>query len=104
VESELGRGSLFYFSIPFQFEADKEAKQFSPFVNLKGMKSLVVDDNDTARETLKSYLDSFGFQTSVAGTGEEALSIITAQEQENPFRLILLDHCDLPGFFGPLNS
>jgi polar amino acid transport system substrate-binding protein len=57
---------------------------------------LVVDDNALAREILKEYLDSFGYQATLAESGEQALELL---EQSQPFDLVLVDWV-MPGISG----
>jgi two-component system response regulator AtoC len=56
---------------------------------------LVVDDEPTFRETLLKVLSRRGFQVSGAGTGEEALQLLTRQD----FDVMVLD-LKMPGMSG----
>ncbi|HEY3368748.1 MAG TPA: cache domain-containing protein [Symbiobacteriaceae bacterium] len=100
VESEPGKGSTFRFIIPFQLQNPAEIVERSPFqqLQLKGARALVVDDNDTSREILKSYLDMFGMRVESADSGFAALDMLKANAGE-PFRLALIDW-KMPGMDG----
>ncbi len=56
---------------------------------------LVVDDNATARQTLRAHLERPGFSTTEASTGLEALELLETRE----FDVILLDVM-MPGLTG----
>jgi CheY-like chemotaxis protein len=56
------------------------------------MKVLVVDDSITAQNILSEMLESFGFEVSVAGSGEQALSELDrAAKESRPYKLVLMD-------------
>ncbi len=101
VESEIGRGSRFYFDAEFAC-ADEASDQ--PLIlppALSGMRVLVVDDNAAARETLQSMLESFSFNVSVVSSGTAALAALE-QASEGPdghFDLVLMDW-KMPGMDG----
>jgi len=57
---------------------------------------LVVEDNPTNREVAQLALETLGYQAELAEDGREALAkLIQAQEQGDPYRLVLLD-CQMP--------
>lgn len=58
-------------------------------------KILVVDDDGELRENIAEVLGGFGFETAVAGNGEEALALLGASEID----LVLLDLV-MPGMGG----
>jgi two-component system sensor histidine kinase/response regulator len=100
VESEPGVGSTFYFTVTFEWAKKelKRANKVSP--DLQGLRTLVVDDSKTARQTLSTMLDSFSFQTDVAASGEEAMEKLTrATEIGEPIKLVLMDW-KMPGMDG----
>ena len=94
VESTPGFGSFFYFSIPFQTVSVSVTATDAP-KELKNLKILVVEDNITAGTVICHILESFGFQSRIAGSAEDALSLC---EKEH-FDLILMD-IRLPGMDG----
>jgi two-component system sensor histidine kinase/response regulator len=67
---------------------------------LAGMSVLVVDDNPTALNTLKSMLMSLGLDVSTASRGDTALELVAkARRKGRPFQVALVDW-RMPGLDG----
>ncbi len=98
LKSNYGQGSTFYFTISLQVQEEKQNQYAIPLSQLKGLRVMIVDDNETSREILQSYLVTFGFQVVMAATGFEALRIIEEQADQ-PFQLLLIDW-KMPGMDG----
>jgi PAS domain S-box-containing protein len=100
VESELGVGSTFYFRAAFETATSAESPgHLMPF-HLKGLRTLVVDDNATNRLILTETLAGWGALLTTAENGEEALAeLARARGAGEPYELILLD-CRMPGMDG----
>ena len=98
-ESEEGRGSCFYFSVPLVRVA--AGAVCSPVADATpGMRVLVVDDNATNREILQHRLLSWGARTGVASDGAAALrELERTAEEESPYTVALLD-MHMPGMDG----
>ena len=96
VESEVGGGSQFHFTVRFgQAQADKPNCP-AEVPSLVGLPVLVVDDNATNRRFLRDVLARWGMNPTLAETAEEALSSIRqANESGQPFSLVLTD-CYMP--------
>ncbi|MEN6350869.1 MAG: response regulator [Syntrophomonas sp.] len=90
VESIFGQGSTFYFTVPFTIVEENDPRELVRKEELLGSKVLVVDDNETSREILRSYLESSGFKVVVAGSGPEALGLMQ-NNPEGAFKLMLID-------------
>ena len=97
VESQPGQGSQFHFTVVFGLGAEKARRHFVPDHNLRGVKTLVVDDNATSRTIFKEMLESFTFDVHLTASGEEALSELEAARE--PFELVLMDW-KMPGLDG----
>jgi PAS domain S-box-containing protein len=97
VESEHGIGSTFKFSVILGVGEDAEIQSFDSFPDLQHLHVLVVDDNETAREILSTYLESFSFEVDTAATAEELFRLI--EETERPYDLLVLDWL-MPGMKG----
>jgi two-component system sensor histidine kinase/response regulator len=94
VESELGRGSQFHFTVRVGVADTKviEVGTIAPPEILRAVKVLVVDDNRTNRRILEGMLGRWEMQSTSAQDGEEALAKLSqAQEAGAPFALILMD-------------
>ena len=78
VESEPGVGSEFFFTLTFPRAVPYRtvAAGFEFGENLKGLSVLLVDDNQSIRESLTSYLESWGCVVDLAGGGREAISMM----------------------------
>jgi len=96
VESSVGKGSAFHFTIPFGLGKSAVKEPAAPDHSLQGVSVLIVDDNQTNREILEKMLRRWGMSPLLAKGGAEAMSILTRQ----PCELILLDVCmpDMDGF------
>jgi len=94
VESELGAGSRFHFTVRLITETDNAAvtrSQTSP-LTLQGMKVLIVDDNDTNRRILHKMVERWGMNPTSVSDGEQALNELSAAENANHgYGLILTD-------------
>ncbi|GAB1477325.1 hypothetical protein MASR2M70_21630 [Bacillota bacterium] len=96
VSSEAGKGSSFTFDVVMNYDKQKQdASDMS--VELRGLKVLIVDDNETARDVLRNMLESFHFTVYEATSGEEAVAMLNS-EQVAP-QLIVLDYM-MPGMNG----
>ena len=74
VESELGHGAAFHFTIAAEADADGVAPYGrGPQDDLAGRHVLVVDDNATSRRILSLLLESWGMTARAVASGEEAL-------------------------------
>ena len=89
VESRVGRGSCFHveLELPIQTRNPNDANK----VELKGIRTLVVADNDTSRTILCRYLKDWGCLTSEASSGHEGLRQLEIPGSPPP-DVILLDY------------
>ncbi|MBF0460673.1 MAG: response regulator [Magnetococcales bacterium] len=105
VTSKSGVGSIFTFSAWFGVQAQVETKQHSLLApDLHGMRVLVVDDNENAREILSEMMTSFSFDCHTSDSGEAALKDVQRAELEaNPYRLVVMDW-KMPGSMDGLET
>jgi signal transduction histidine kinase/DNA-binding response OmpR family regulator len=98
VESRLGEGSTFSFTIPFgKVAADDVPK---PLTGIRGLNALVVDDHEINREIICYELKTWGFYTGEAGHGEAALELMRKQvDLGQPFDFAIIDW-NMPGMNG----
>jgi two-component system, sensor histidine kinase and response regulator len=99
VESEVGKRSIFYFTVQFGTQTESK-QQMSLAVNLKGVRTLVVDDNATNRLILMKILIGWGASATEIEDGEHGLiELRRAKEAGTPYQLLLLDY-RMPGMDG----
>jgi diguanylate cyclase (GGDEF)-like protein len=91
VTSEVGKGSIFSFTAAFEQYQGVDQGCIASLEDFQGMKALVVDDNATSRNVLRSYLESFSFQVDQANTGEQAIQMLENAPVEDPYRLVIMD-------------
>lgn len=92
-ESEVGKGTTFYFTLTLQIEKQSTIREvITTLPSLKGLNVLIVDDNSTNRLILKKMLEPLHVEIADVDNGIDALAEIkTAIESNNPYELILLD-------------
>ncbi|MEO6170364.1 MAG: PAS domain S-box protein, partial [Lysobacter sp.] len=96
VESERGMGSRFHFTAPFQMVAGADSEADLPYAAaktvLKGLRALVVDDNASARESIREMLTSLDWRVDVAASGLEGIECIDAARAEGqPYGVVFID-------------
>ena len=99
LESELGKGTCFSFSIELGLpipagDAVLVNEGTSP------LRVLIVDDNELARDTLSSMAQTNGWAVQTASSGEEALVLFAQTAQtDRPFDAVFMDW-HMPGLNG----
>ncbi|MBD1868355.1 response regulator [Cyanobacteria bacterium FACHB-471] len=89
VESQVGQGSTFYFTILTQVAPNFETGDRSLHADyLVGKRLLIVDDNATNRQILTLQAQAWGMSSRAAASGAEALSWLT---QPDLFDIAILD-------------
>jgi PAS domain S-box-containing protein len=94
VESELGKGSQFHFTMRFGVaEAQSRATQHTNSLDIiRGAKVLIVDDNRTNRRILEQMLGHWEMRVDSAESGEQAIQrLVAARQQGDPYTLMLTD-------------
>ncbi|MFA6229207.1 MAG: response regulator [Rhodanobacter sp.] len=101
VESELGHGSRFFFTIELELAITRPVVALPANVQLMhGLRTLVVDDNDSAREMVGEIVSSLDWTCDNASSGEQALEkIIAASAKGQPYDAIFMDW-SMPGMDG----
>ncbi|MGD1804332.1 response regulator [Dapis sp. BLCC M126] len=103
VESELGKGSNFEFTVILQ--PSRKTQPELPLIHLNNMAILVVDDNATSREVLKSQLASWGAEVVTAIDSPSAIAYCQDRVQQSndldkpPFDIAFID-LQIPGMDG----
>jgi PAS domain S-box-containing protein len=97
VESELGNGSTFTFTV--RLKRDDEAERparFRPGVRPGNLRILVVDDDSAVREYFAEIIRRFGLDCDTAGDGVEAVALM---RQNGPYDINFVDW-KMPGMNG----
>lgn len=96
VESEVGKGTVFTVSIPFEIATEEEvpksevASETMPKTTLEGIKVLLAEDNELNREVATALLESRGAVVVQAEDGEKAFAAFR-DYPEGSFDVILMD-------------
>lgn len=107
VESEVGTGSTFHFTICLALQKEQLPRSIDPEshtavvtlsaeAGVQGKLILLVEDNAVNQKLAARLLQKMGAQIVVAHNGKEALLFL---EQQGPFDLILMD-CQMPEMDG----
>jgi signal transduction histidine kinase len=92
VESELGQGSNFYFTVPFNRQLNAVEKVVvsdinSSVIDIRGVRILIVEDNEINISILKGFLNKWGICIKEATNGILALELL----KYHKFDIILMD-------------
>ena len=99
VESTLGVGSIFRVNITLPLDTNA-VPVAPPAPELRGVRALVVDDNDVGLRVLLERLSSWGMRVGVATTGDAALAELRdAARDGDPYRVAVVDYL-MPGADG----
>ncbi len=101
MESTVGEGSCFWFTVRLEIDAAHPTVQAAHHVDrLTGMNVCIVDDNATNCTLLEHYAKDWGLRHATAFSGAEALATMRAASQRGEaFDLALLD-MQMPGMDG----
>jgi len=92
LNSEVGKGSEFYFAVPFAVSRPHLPAANESSSLLSGLPALVLDDNLLSGEILQEMLESVGCRASRVDNGLSALRRIQEAGQAGfPIRILLLD-------------
>ncbi|MFA5905574.1 MAG: response regulator [Desulfobacula sp.] len=93
VESQVGKGSVFSFTILFDKQKDALEKLKFPPEDLKGKRVLIVDDNKLNLETLEGFLVKWGFFVEATTDGSHAVQMCKLMAKTNlPFDMVITDY------------
>ncbi|MDT8286638.1 MAG: response regulator [Elusimicrobiales bacterium] len=102
VESEVGVGTIFFFTASFRLQKEKESVYLpkADVAELKGRRFLVVDDNFTNRIIIREMVQSWGAVAEGAAGGAEGLLKLKEEQRRGlPFHCVFSDF-NMPGMDG----
>jgi PAS domain S-box-containing protein len=92
LESEVGKGSNFHFTLQMNTVSADPLAFFQQTAHIEGMSVLVADDNATNRLLLQEILSSWKMKPTVVASGEQALfELEKAAQKGSPYQVALLD-------------
>jgi len=100
--SEPGSGSTFAFTVKLGISSAPQVEHESGYglQDLRPMRTLVVDDQETSLTILRALLEHWHFPVTTARSGAEGLQLFSqAKAQGHAFELLLLDW-NMPGMSG----
>lgn len=100
VNSKTGEGSEFWFTARFTKQRTKINQDAPKIKSIRGTHILIVDDNATIRNVLKTQCKAWGLATEEAPDGAAALqTIYRARDEGKPIKFVLAD-LHMPGMDG----
>jgi signal transduction histidine kinase/DNA-binding response OmpR family regulator len=97
--SSVGEGSTFWFILPLELDPHPQAAHV-PVAGLRGLRALIVDDNEVNRRVLQEQTASWGMPSESLSSGDQVLDALrAARESGEPYHFVLLDH-QMPGMDG----
>lgn len=99
VESALGVGSIFHFTVTLGLQSTQSSVLKRDDIELGDIRVLVVDDNASSREILYSMLESFGLRVDQVSTANAAITQLERANDKDPYKLVLMDW-KMPGMDG----
>jgi signal transduction histidine kinase/CheY-like chemotaxis protein len=92
VESEVGKGSTFWFETPFQIQGDSRSNAVRTSNALLTLRVLIVDDNATNRDVLRRHVSSWGMSADETGNAMDALALLGREAARGaPYDVALID-------------
>jgi signal transduction histidine kinase/CheY-like chemotaxis protein len=96
VESEVGRGSTFHFTVNLGIDASgsHQSKGLDAEATVQGLRALIVDDNQTNRTILEKMLSSWGMLVTSADSARAGMQVLQGSGPgETPFKILISDMC-----------
>lgn len=92
VKSEVGKGSTFWFTLQVAIDRQTTAMTVSSD-DLKGLRVLIVDDNEINRRVLHEQIIGWGMHPGSFSSAKQALQVLrAAQEEGDPFHIMITDY------------
>ncbi|QTA78328.1 Two component system response regulator/histidine kinase [Desulfonema limicola] len=99
-ESEPGKGTDIYFTAVFDIKKDFKQNTRIPPLKIRGLRIMIIDNNETAREIYTEILNSLTYRVTPLGSGQEALKELKKESRGmDPYKLVITDW-RMPGMDG----
>jgi PAS domain S-box-containing protein len=99
VESRTGIGSTFWFTLPLPLDTEPAPTPI-PIADLRGLRVLIIDDNEVNRRVLHEQVTNWGMRNGSLPSAEGAIATMRyAKESGDPYQFVLLDY-QMPGTNG----
>ncbi len=96
VESEMGRGSVFWFTVKLKKQTNPVVQPVAPSIDPRDLRVIAVDDNESICSILCQQLASWGLQPVCVSDAKQALTLMNeAAAKGRPFDVALMDD-DMP--------
>ena len=96
VQSELGRGSRFYFDVVFKRGTTRAALASE----LKGLSVVIADDSEVSRDALRATAESLGWKSYVVEDGAAAVKLVTERTERPSEELVIILDWQMPEMDG----
>jgi PAS domain S-box-containing protein len=100
VESQVGKGSTFWFTIRFQVSSATLPPFNATVTDLKGRRLCVVDDHATNRRVIELYAEKWGASCLSAENGYQALQLLREAARCNQACDVAIIDSQMPGMSG----
>jgi CheY-like chemotaxis protein/anti-sigma regulatory factor (Ser/Thr protein kinase) len=101
VNSQAGEGSTFWFTLPLRLDAQPHVEA-EPLADLRGLRVLIVDDNNANRRMLHEQIISWEMRNGSYAGAEQALQAMReARGAGDPYQFVLQDY-EMPEMDGAI--
>ncbi len=100
VESDIGKGSTFHFTVQLGLQRNPVSRRMFKAEEVSGLRVLIVDDNTVAREILGTMASQFGLQVDLAQDGMQALDLTRDTLSKGQRYDLVLTDWKMPGMDG----
>ncbi|HEY6510173.1 MAG TPA: response regulator, partial [Vicinamibacterales bacterium] len=98
-QSAVGSGSTFTVTLPLQ-SSDEPIEAPAVPSSLRGLRVLIVDDNQVNRRVIHQHINSWGMRNGSYASAEEALAAVQqASAAGDPYQIVIADY-HMPGIDG----